>query len=265
MSSYQVALDVYEGPLDVLLRLIERDELDITLVSLALVADQFLAHVARLRDVQAANLAEFLVIAARLLVLKSRVLLPQPEQIEEEDEGDWEHDLLERLRQYKRFKDVAAQLRALEARGLKAYPRMAPTPKLEPRLEPGVLSLTDLVEAFRHVLEAHPPTPPVDDVVAPVVIHIWECIANIRARLKRYGRIRFSTLMGRARSRTEIIVTFLAMLELIKLQRVRAVQEQVFGEIYIEEREPDPDVDLGTLDLSEYGEDAPDDLALDVL
>lgn len=251
---YQVALDVYKGPLDVLLRLIERQELDITLVSLALVADQFLEHISRLQEESAANLADFLVIAARLLVLKSRILLPKPEEQKESEGEDWEQELVERLREYKRFKQVAAQLREIEEEGQRAYPRIAPPPKITPRLVAGELEVADLVAAFKRVLEAHPPMPPVDDVVAPLVVHITDCIANILWRVRRYPRVRFSTLIKRARSRVEIIVTFMALLELLKQQRIRAMQEQPFGEIHIEAREPGPGAEIAPIDLYEYGE-----------
>jgi len=256
MAQYQVQLAVFQGPLDLLLRLIERDELDITLVSLALVADQFLAHISQLQEASAGSLAEFLVIAARLLVLKSRVLLPREEDEVDEEQEDWEQELLERLLEYKRFKSVAQKLRELEETDLRSYPRIAAPPKLRPRFEPGEVSPDELYAAFKRILEAHPPMPPVDDVVAPVVIHIADCIQSILTRVKRYPRVRFSTLMRHARSRLEVIVTFLAMLELIKLQQLRVTQEQAFGEIYVEAREPDPGVEISPLDLSAYGEEA---------
>ena len=146
MTTYEVALDVFEGPMDVLLRLIEREQLDITLVSLALVTDQFLEHVSRLREVTPASLADFLVIAARLLVIKSRVLLPKPEAEPEEDEGDWKEDLAERLREYRRYKQAAASLREMEKAGYRSYPRIAPPPKAELRLMPGDANVKDLLD-----------------------------------------------------------------------------------------------------------------------
>ena len=254
MSTYQVSLDVFEGPLDVLLRLIEQEKLDITLVSLALVTDQFLAHIASLHDVAAANLADFLVIAARLIVIKSRVLLPKPQIVEDEEEEDWGAQLVERLREYKRFKGVASRLRDTEELGLKTYPRIAPPPHVEKRLRTGDVTLDELFEAFKRALASHPPVSPVDDVVTPVVVRIADCIKTLLTQVRRHGRTRFSTLMRRARSRMEIIVTFLALLEMVKQQRVRTTQEQPFSEIYIEARKPDPDADIPPLDLSEYGE-----------
>jgi segregation and condensation protein A len=161
---------------------------------------------------------------------------------------------VERLRQYKRYKEAAAKLREIEECGRRSYPREVPPPKLEVRLQPGDASLDELVAALKRVLAAHPPTPPVDDVVAPVVIHISECINTIQSLVRRYPRLRFATLMRRARSRMEVIVTFMAMLELIKQQRLRVTQENSFGEIYLQAREPDPEAEIAPLDLSEYGE-----------
>jgi segregation and condensation protein A len=253
MLGYQVSLDVYQGPLELLLRLIERQELDITRVSLALVADQYLAHIDAARQASAANMADFLVIAARLLVLKSRVLLPKAEEDDEEEE-EWETELIDRLREYKRFKEVAAQLGEIEKMGLRAYPRVAPPPKLEPRLEPGQASPAELLAALQRALDAHPPSPTVDRVVAPVTVHIVDCIAGILDRVQDGRRVRFTTLMRHARSRVEIIVTFLALLELIKQQRVAARQERAFGEIIIEGKTPASDAEPPSTDISEYGD-----------
>ena len=256
IAAYRVALDVFEGPLDLLLRLIEREELDISKVSLALVADQFLAHVATLQEVSARNLADFLVVAAKLLVIKSRALLPKPEEEErEEDEGaDPGEELARQLLEYKRFKEVAIHLRAIEESGQRAYPRLVPPPQVERHLQPGDVSLAELLDALKRALEMHPPTPPVDDVVAPVVVHMADCLRTILGLTARHPSVTFSAVMRRARSRLEVIVTFLALLELIKQQRVRAVQDAPFGEIRLEARVPDPDAEIPETDLSEYGE-----------
>ena len=247
---------MFEGPLDLLLRLIEREELDISKVSLAIVADQFLAYVATLQEISAGNLADFLVIAAKLLVIKSRTLLPKPKQeADDEDEGeDPGEELTRQLLEYKRFKEVAARLRAMEESGQRAYPRLAPPPQIERRLQPGDVSLTELLDALKRALEMHPPAPPVDEVMAPLVVHIADCIRNLLDLTASRSRVPFSVVMRRAQSRLEVIVTFLALLELIKQQRVRAVQDCPFGEIYLEAREPDPDADIPPTDLSEYGE-----------
>ena len=256
ISTYQVALEIFEGPLDLLLRLIERQELDITKVSLAVIADQYLGYIALLQDIPAADLADFLVIAAKLLVIKSRALLPEPEdEAEDEREEDVGDELVRQLIEYKRFKEVATRLKDIEEKGLKTYPRIAAPPHMERRLRPGEMSLAELVTAFKVALEAHPPSPPVDEVVSPVVVRIADCIRNISDLVQSQRRVRLSTLIRRARSRLEIVVNFLAILEMVKQQRLLATQEQAFGEIYLQAREPDPDVAVPPTDLSEYGEE----------
>lgn len=253
--TYQVALDVYEGPLDLLLRLIEREELDITLVSLARVTDQYLQYLEGLRERSATHLADFCVVAAQLLVIKSRVLLPRPaSETSSEDEEDTD-DLVERLKEYRRFRQVAAQLGELESAGGRTYTRLAPLPHIEPRVQPGEAQPSELLAALQRVLAERPVQQAVDRVVAPVPVRIGECIDNILARLGARGEVRFTTLMRSARSRVEVIVTFLALLELIKQQRVRALQAQPFDEILIAAREPDPAEEIPATDLSEYGEE----------
>lgn len=248
---------MFEGPLDLLLHLIEREELDITRVSLAMVADQYLEYVALLQEVVAANLADFLVIAARLLLIKSRALLPPPEMPPEEDEEDVAEELAQQLLEYRRFKQVAAQLREIEQAERRAYPRLAAPPQIQRPPQWGEASPAELLAALKRVLEAHPPAPPVDEVVAPMTVRIADCISLIAGLVQQHRRVRFGALMLRARSRMEVIVIFMAMLEMIKQQRLRAVQEQSFGEIQLEAREPDPEEALPPADLSEYGEDQP--------
>ncbi len=244
MPAYRVELDVYQGPLDLLLRLIEREELDITAVSLALVTDQYLAHLAEVQERSAAQLADFLQVAGRLLVIKSRALLPRTEDQEEmEDMAVDEDSLVEQLREYKRFKETAAVLKEIEESGRRTYARATPPPRPEPHLKPGEATIDDLVAAFRQVLEARPPSQPVDGVVAPLQLHVGDYMSLILERVQRYPRARFSTLLRAARSRLEVIVTFLALLELIKQQRVRVLQERPFGEIFLEARTPDPGVE----------------------
>jgi len=244
-STYRVTLEVFEGPLNLLLRLIECQELDITQVSLAAVADQYLAHVARLQEASAADLADFLVVAAKLLVIKSRSLLPideeEPDDPEEEDVGE---DLAQQLLEYKRFKEVANNLREIEAAGLRTFTRVAHPPQVAMRLQPGVVTLTDLLEAYNQVLADHPPEGSVDGVVTPLRVSLFDCIKAIRELLRGRQWARFSSLIRRARSRTEIVVSFLAVLEMVKQQRLRVTQEHLFGEIYLEEREPSVKVSL---------------------
>jgi len=238
---YRVRLKVFEGPLDLLLRLIEKEELNITTVSLAVVTDQYLEHIAQLERVSAESLADFLVVAAKLLLIKSRALLPSPPVLEGEEEEDVGEDLVRRLREYKQFKEAAQLLREREERGLRGYLRVASLPRLERKLDMTDVSVDDLVSAVREALSLRLPSAPPDGVVAPITISISDMIERIQSLLAQGRSFSFRRLLQSADSRTEVIVSFLALLELIKAQRVWVRQEQLFGEILIQSAdEPTP-------------------------
>jgi len=231
---YQVKLAVFEGPLDLLLHLIEREELDITRVSLAQVTDQYLEYLSLLEEINAEILADFLVIAAKLLLIKSEMLLPRPPGVpgeeEEEDVGD---ELARQLIEYKKFKEAALELRQREEMGLRAYVRVAPLPKLDRPLELGDVSLADLLEAVQRALDVRPPLPSVSGVVTPFTITVAEKMASIEEILERQRQVSFNRLLAQAASRLEIIVTLMAVLELIKLKGIEVQQECLFGEIVV--------------------------------
>lgn len=231
---YQVKLAVFEGPLDLLLHLIEREELDITRVSLAQVTDQYLEYLSLLEEINAEILADFLVIAAKLLLIKSEMLLPRPPKVpgeeEEENVGD---ELARQLIEYKKFKEAALELRQREEMGLRAYVRVAPLPKLDRPLELGDVSLADLVEAVQRALDVRPSLPSVSGVVTPFTITVAEKMAFIEEILERQRQVSFNHLLAQAASRLEIIVTLMAVLELIKLKGIEVQQECLFGEIVV--------------------------------
>ncbi len=239
-SDYQVALPVFEGPLDLLLHLIERQELDITKVSLAQVTHQYLDYLARISERNPEDLADFLVVAAKLLLIKSRMLLPQPPApppAEEEDVGD---DLVRQLVEYKKFKDIARWLKEIEECGQQAYIRLPGPPPVEPVVDLGEVTLDELLAAMREALDLKPPLPSVNNTVAPITITIADQMALIERRTAGSRRVRFRQLLEDAENRIEIIVTLLALLEMVKQLRVRMRQDRLFGEIYIEGREPPP-------------------------
>lgn len=234
-TPYEVHLPVFEGPLDLLLQLIEREKLDISTISLVQVADQFLDHIRKLESVQADTLADFLVMAARLVWIKSRLLLPQPNgtDAEEEDPGE---ALARQLREYKRFKTIANALRAIEERGHHTYLRIAPPPELERRLGNGDLTLADLLAAaqttFANVPLA-PETSQPNGVVVPFTLTIRDQVQLIRRVTAGNKPVTFRALLHHAQHRLEIIVTLLAVLELIRLHQVNVTQGDMFGEIVI--------------------------------
>jgi segregation and condensation protein A len=230
--AYQVTLPVFEGPLDLLLHLIEREELDITEVSLAQVTNQYIDYLAQLNERNPENLADFLIVAAKLLLIKSRVLLPQPPgpPALEEDEGE---DLVRQLIEYKKFKDAARWLQELEAQGLRSYIRLAPIPRLERTVDLGDVTLDDLLATVRQVLAVKPVAPTVNDTVAPITVTMSGQMALIERETAGGRSVSFVRLLERATSRLEIIVTFLALLELVKQLRVRMRQDGAFGDIVI--------------------------------
>ena len=223
-----------------MLHLIEREELDITKVSLAQVTDQYLEYISLLEELNAEFLADFLVIAAKLLLIKSEMLLPRPPRVlEEEEEEDVGEELARQLIEYKKFKAAAEALKQREEMGFRTYVRLAPPPKLERPVQLGDVSLADLVEAVRRALNVHPPAPSVSEVVSPITITVAEKMAFIEEKLNKLGRVSFSHLLDQAASRLEIIITFLALLELIKLKGVEVQQERPFGEIIIFGKPPE--------------------------
>ncbi len=234
-TAYQVRLPLFEGPLDLLLHLIEQEELDITRVALAQVTDQYLEYLAMLKQVEVENLTDFLVVAAKLVLIKSQALLPKPppslaEQEQEEDLGD---QLARQLRLYKRFRGVAELLSDRELAHLRAYVRVAPPPKIEPKLSLGDVTLDDLLLAVREALSIRPKNPHVDEVVSPVTVTIVQQIDLIKRNLLRGQTVYFRRLLHTASSRLEVIITFMAILELIKQKLVDVRQEHEFGDIAV--------------------------------
>lgn len=234
ISSYHVTLPVFEGPLDLLLHLIEREELDITAISLVQVTDQYLAYIEGLKHVNADMLADFLVIAARLILIKSQALLPRPPAPPGEEEEDPGEQLARQLREYKRFKEVAKGLAEREAARLRSFVRVASPLKSQSQVNLEGVTLEALVEAVCRALAKTPPAPLVNHVVRPYTITIEEQVELILQRAHAGGRFSFLSLLSEMPSREEIVVTFLAMLELLKRGFVRVYQEELFGEIFVE-------------------------------
>jgi segregation and condensation protein A len=232
-SNYTVQLPVYAGPLDLLLQLIERDELDITKVALAQVTDQFLAYIKVLENLNIADLADFLVISARLILIKSEALLPRPPEREagEEDPAD---ELARQLIAYKRYKEIAMLLHEREAAGLRTYLRLADPPKVEAQLDLSGVTPLHLLDAMRRALALHPDKPLLGTVVAPPKVTIRDQIRLINRALRGgSGRTTFQRMLASAQSRMEVVVTFLAMLELIKRRKIEARQQEAFGDIEV--------------------------------
>ncbi len=246
-SNYTVQLPVYAGPLDLLLQLIERDELDITKVALAQVTDQFLAYIKVMENLNIADIADFLVIAARLILIKSEALLPRPPEREagEEDPAD---ELARQLIAYKRYKEIALLLHEREEAGLRTYLRLADPPKVEATLDMSGVTPLHLLEAMRRALALHPEKPVLGTVVAPPKVTIRDQIRLINRALRGgSGKTSFVQMLSGAQTRMEIVVTFLAMLELIKRRKIEVRQQEAFGDIEVIAISEWTDVELAEL------------------
>jgi segregation and condensation protein A len=229
---YTIDLPSFAGPLDLLLHLIERQEFDITAISLVKVTEQYLEQIEQMKQNRMEQLIDFLVVAARLVQIKSRALLPQtPIIIEGEEEEDPAEALIRQLKQYKRFKQAAAWLGEREEQGLRTYLRVAPPPKLEGRLDMSGVTVESLLAAMREALSR------VDDreesvaIIQPRRITIEGQINRLRQRAKTGMSFGFTDLLSTKTNRVEISITLLAVLELIKRQEILASQTELFGPI----------------------------------
>lgn len=237
MADYKVQFEVFEGPLDLLLYLIKKEEVDIYEVNLTKLATQFLEYIETMRMLDLDVAGEFLVMAATLMYIKSRELLPVDQQVEtegEDDEDDPRWELIRQLVEYRKFKDAAAKLHDLEERQGNVYPRLPGKPELPEDpvdLKPEV-SIFDLINAVNSVLRRFDNREDLRDIfderwtVSGKIEHLSNVIVE-RARLK------FSELFDHVTSRSEVVVTFLAMLELIRLKRIVVEQTDSFAEIEI--------------------------------
>jgi segregation and condensation protein A len=236
VTDYKVQFEVFEGPLDLLLYLVKKEEVDIYRVNLTTLATQFLEYVEVMRQLDLDIAGEFLVMAATLMYIKSRELLPVDQQAQtaaDEDEGEdprWE--LIRRLVEYKKFKDAAAQLQTLEWQQDNRFPRAPAQPPSEPPPVPSDLSFFDLISAVTAILKRFQEREGPRDIFADRWT-VSEKIELIRQVITRQPVVWFSELFERATSRSEVVVTFLALLELIRLKHVVVAQARPFAEIEV--------------------------------
>jgi segregation and condensation protein A len=241
MAEYKVKFEVFEGPLDLLLYLIKREEVDIYQVNLTSLATQFIEYIEAMRLLDLEVAGEFLVMAATLMYIKSRELLPvdQQAQLEADEEGEdprWE--LVRQLVEYKKFKDAAAQLEALQGSQENVFPRAPGRMEFDREETPrSSASIFDLVNAVNDVLKRfnkrENPREIFDDK--------WSVSEKMQALLRAITEravVLFADLFSGASSRPEVVCTFLALLELIRLKQIIAVQNEPFGAIEILRAEP---------------------------
>ncbi|HYL08327.1 MAG TPA: segregation/condensation protein A [Candidatus Udaeobacter sp.] len=234
-SRLDVRTPVFEGPLELLLGLVEREEVDIFKVSLAHVTDAYLAEIAAREIPDAQEMAEFLWMAARLLLLKSIRLLPGEEPTDDETELlGWEDEVRQRLEEYRAYKEIAGELLERAQQETFAFPPPARSIEAGGQEEP--LDVDLLVMAFNSVLARIPPRPL---VVQGRTWTLQEKLSLITDRL-RDGPIELVELILESEDRLEAVVTFVAVLELLRRSQIRVRQKERFGPIHVEAREPEP-------------------------
>ncbi len=231
--STKVQLEIFEGPLDLLLHLIKKNEVSITDIPIATITEQYLATLELMQSLNLDVAGEFLVMAATLIHIKSRTLLPAGEEEEDEDEeGDPREELVRRLLEYQRFKEAADELEQREILKRDVFVRPAEAPEETEPLEFERISLFDLISALRNVLERF-----TEEGVHEVTlekISVREKMNLLLDHLRQRGRVIFQSFFEEASSRMEVVVTFLAMLELVKIRAIRIWQEERVGPIVIE-------------------------------
>jgi len=238
MAEYKVQFEVFEGPLDLLLYLIKKEEVDIYAVNLTKLATQFIEYIDLMREFDLEVAGEFLVMASTLMYIKSRELLPVDQQavVEGEEEGEdprWE--LIRQLVEYKKFKDAAAQLQTLEARQENVFPRLPGKLEFEsaaPASKPDV-SIFDLLNAVNGVLQRFKQREAEGRDIFEDKWTVSEKIEFILKIISERGSVRFSELFESAANRSEVVCTFLALLELIRLKQLACAQPEDFSEIEI--------------------------------
>ena len=237
-QDYKVKLEVFEGPLDLLLFLIKRDEIDIYDIPIEHITRQYLEYIEAFKELDLDVAGEFVVMAAHLILIKSRSLLPVHQQGEEEteEEADPRWELVRQLLEYKKFKDAAAHLGEREAHQSALFGRVPETPEFESERPLSEVSIFDLINAFQKVLRRVNKAEDLREIfeenytVSDKIDFVLKMTASRTA-------LKFSELFATAASRTEMVVTLLALLELIRLKQIGITQHEPFGEIELTRRE----------------------------
>lgn len=236
-TNYKISTDVFEGPLDLLLYLIEAAELDITRLSLAKVTNQYLVYIETLSNIDPTEVSAFLVIAAKLLLIKSSILLPSSTisgLVEQEDLGD---QLARQLIEYKKYKEISLWLKNRQEIGLRSYLRIASPIKIIEKLDIQDLTVYDLVDILLEIYFLNEDVTPLSDVVTITTLTLKKKISDLVKVFIRNQKQCFSELLPPNFSRLDLVVTFLAILELIKNQSISANQDSLFSDIFFERGE----------------------------
>ena len=240
-AAYQVKLDVFEGPLDLLLYLVRRDEVDIYDIEIGRITRQYLEYLEAMESIDVEIGGDFIVMAANLLFLKSRTLLPVDLQGPVEEEGEDEDprwELIRQLIEYKKFKEAAGDLRDREELAARLFGRSpsAPSPDGGATLLAGEVGALDLIAAFQRVLARLEKQKGAEREIEADRFTVSEKIEFVLRVLPQTEPLRFEELFAGQHTRGEVVATFLALLELVRLRHVLVEQADAFGEIVIRRR-----------------------------
>jgi len=234
LNIYNVKIPVFEGPLDLLLHLIKENKLDIYDIPIAVITRQYLEYIEIMKELNLEIASEFLVMAATLIYIKSRMLLPPDETIQQEEQEDPRANLVQRLLEYQAFKEASAPLREREDIWTNAYPRTPEKDDVAPAPEPELMlfdvNMFDLMSALKKILSRVPP-----EVlkITRETLTVKDRMAHILDKINGQESVRFDDLFEEADTRVDVIVTFLALLESLRLGLVRVYQDALFGSIWI--------------------------------
>lgn len=235
LETYSVKIPVFEGPLDLLLHLIKENKIDIYDIPISVITGQYLKYIELMKELNLEIAGEFLVMAATLIHIKSRVMLPVDEEAPQEEQEDPRLELVQRLLEYQAYKDAALGLKEKEEEWQNVFHREPADEKEEPETESPEMylfdvNLFDLLGAFRKILDKAPPE--ILEITREALT-VKDKIALITEMLEGQETMRFEDLFKKDRSRPQVIVTFIALLELIRLGLARVYQEKDFGNIWV--------------------------------
>lgn len=238
---YKIVLESFEGPMDLLLHLIEKAKIDIYDIPINEITEQYLAYLSKMEELDLEVTSDFLIMASTLLEIKSKLLLPQPKkeksEDDTEDEGDPRLELVKKLVEYKKYKEVTVTFRQLENIQNKVYykPQEDLTPFTDKEISFEQMELTDLVKAINNIVKRR------YKVSDPIVLSeiereeytLEDSMKKIKKMLASNKKIKFSQILGKTFNRKEIVVCFLSLLELIKTKYIKIYQKNNFDDIVI--------------------------------
>lgn len=231
---YQVKLEKFEGPLELLLELIEKEKLSITELNLARVADQYLEHIRDNQNIHLENLADFLSVAAKLILIKSRALLPILKLSDEEEEEI--EDLAQQLLEYKKFKEISAKIKKLALGSRACYSKPAYQGIRSVFYPPDDINAFDLKKYFQKVLAEIPTAETLQEEIVGEIITLEERISDLEVALRSKVETCFSELVSQAKDKIDVIISFLAMLEMVKQRVIKVEQKELFQDIKLSMR-----------------------------